>query len=345
MKRTMIFVLGLFLVFALISPSTMAAKITLRYVDHNPETGISAQRATIPFLKQIEEATNNEVKIETYFGETLLKARDTWDGLRNGIADIGWFVLSYWPGLTPMTDAFGVPGLEFESPMEAGGAIWRAYEKYPEMQAEYLKGGIRPLIFFATEPYFIATTKKPVANINDIKGLKLRTLGGIATTQMRALGAVPLAFPMPDNYIALQKGTIDGLGISNEATTIWRLYEILNYYNDAPCPLCYFVMPISEKKWQSLPKDIQDQIMSVCGYEGSRWYSDNYFGYFVDQMPKIAEENGYKMNLVQLTPEARQEWIDASEPCFTEYYALADKKGVGEAARALVKDLQAGNIK
>lgn len=344
MKKTLVIVAGLAFLFMAIAPSAMAAKITLRYADHNPESGQAAQRATIPFLKKIEEATNNDIAIETYFGETIFKTRDTWDGLKNGIADMGWMVLSYWPGKVPMTDAFGMPGIAYDNPADIAGALWRAYEKFPEMQAEYVKGGLRPIIFFSSEPYYIATIKKPVAQAADVKGLKLRTLGGVATTQMKALGAVPMSIPMPDNYISLQKGVVDGLGICAEAVSIWRFYEVLNHYNDAPCPASYFTIPISDRQWKKIPKETQDQIMSVCGEEGSRWYAENYFGYFVTEMPNIAAANGHPQTLTQLTPEARAEWIKLSEPCFDEYFSYADKKGVGEPARVLVQQLMDGTL-
>lgn len=344
MKRTLVFVAGLVFLFMAIAPGVMAAKISLRYADHNPESGQAAQRATIPFLKQIEEATNGDVAIETFFGETIFKTRDTWDGLKNGIADMGWMVLSYWPGKVPLTDAFGMPGIAYNNPSDIGAALWRAYEKYPEMEAEYVKGGLRPIIFFASEPYWVATIKKPVATVADMKGLKMRSLGGVPTTQMKALGAVPMSIPMPDNYISLQKGVVDGLGICAEAVSIWRFYEVLKYYNDAPLPASYFTIPISERQWKKIPKETQDQIMSVCGEEGSRWYSENYFGYFVAEMPGIAAENGHPQTFNALTAEARDEWIHVSEPCFDEYYSYADKKGVGTQARQLVKDLMDGTL-
>lgn len=88
MKRLPAITISLLLLFAIAAP-LQAATYKLRYADQNPESGTAAQNATVPWLKNIEKATNNEVEIETYFGETLLKARDTWDSIRNGVADIG----------------------------------------------------------------------------------------------------------------------------------------------------------------------------------------------------------------------------------------------------------------
>ena len=52
--------------------------------------------------------------------------------------------------------------------------------------------------------------------------MKIRVPGGPPTEQMKALGAVPTR-PMPENYQALDKGVIDGMGAVWEATQGFRL--------------------------------------------------------------------------------------------------------------------------
>lgn len=159
MKKTILLFIALIFLLAA-CPQVFAKAIVLRYVDHNPETSGSSQNTTIPFLRNIEKATDNGVEFQLYFAETLLKTRDTWDGLKNGIADVGWLLLTQWPGKVPMTDAFGLPGTVYNTPGKFGGAMWKAYEKYPEMQAEYLSNGIRPLVFFYHRTVYDRHNKK-----------------------------------------------------------------------------------------------------------------------------------------------------------------------------------------
>lgn len=344
MKKKLLLLVAILFMAAAMCPTAMAQTVKLRYVDHNPESGEAAQRATLPLLQSMKDATGGNLELETYFGETLLKTRDTWDGLKNGIADIGWMVLAYWPGKTPMTDAFGLPGLAYETPGEYGGALWNAYQKYPEMQSEYKRGGIRPLIFFASEPYVLTTTKKPIKTLEDLQGLKIRSLGGAATTQIKALNAVPLSIPMPDNYISLQKGVMDGMASSAEAICIWRFYEVLNNVIYAPLPISYFTMAINERQWNKLPAEMKEQIMTVLGYEGSKDYSDKYFGYFVEALPEIASKNGRDLDFYTLPEEEAARWVKASEPAYTEYFEYAKKKGVESTARKLVDDLVNGAL-
>lgn len=344
MKKVLACTLLAALIIFVLTPGALAQRIKLRYADQNAETSISAQNATIPLLKSMEAATNGAVEIEMYFSETLVKTRDTWDSLRNGVADIAWLTLSQWPGRIPMTDAFGLPGLAYQRPGEYAAAMWNAYEKYPEMRLEYEKAGIRPLLFFSTETYFLVTAKKQIKVLEDLKGMKMRVLGGAATTQMIALGGSPVYIPMPDNYISFQKGVIDGLGLNGESICGFRLYELGNFITYAPLQVSYSAIAMGERKWKSLPKDVQDGLMSKGAYQGSIDYSEAFHGYFINTMFDIFEKNGRHLETYTLPPEEWGRWVEVSQPVFDEYYRYVDSKGVGEAARSMVTELLTGSL-
>lgn len=339
MKKVFLFLsIAAILSLGLYAQAMAEFSVTLRYTDQNPEGGLPSQTATIPLLQKITDATEGKVKFETYFSSTLTNARDTWDSITKGIANLGWVSLPHYPGKVPLTDVMGLPGLPYPSGADRAGAMWLAYEKYPEMQAEYAKGGLRPLIFFSTDPYSLIT-KKPVENLNDLKGLKIRTLGGPATRQMRLLGAVPILQPMPDVYISLQKGVLDGVSTAAEAIVTWRFFEVAQCITTAPLPGSYLTIAMSEKKWHTIPADIQEQIMSVCGYEGSRWYSAMFFDNFVAMVAPVAEENGKKVQYYELGAEEWEKWVALSKPAVDEWVTANAEKGLGEVSQKIYEDM------
>ena len=63
------------------------------------------------WLKQLEAATDGQVKIQAFHGQTLAKGKDMWNATRSGITDIGWICHGYFPGLTPVTDVISLPAL------------------------------------------------------------------------------------------------------------------------------------------------------------------------------------------------------------------------------------------
>ena len=105
----------------------------------------------------------------------------------------------------------------------------------------------------------------------------MRTLGGPPIEMAKALGASPAVMPMPDLYQALDKGVFDGAAVPWEAIHAFRLYEVAKNVTMVPFYASYFSLCANRQKIQSLPKDVRDQIMSVSGLAGSKFWGKNFF--------------------------------------------------------------------
>ena len=167
--------------------------------------------------------------------------------------------------------------------------------------------------------------------------------GGPPTEMVKRLGGVPMLIPMPDNYISMQKGVIDGMGAPWEAIQVWRFYEVAKYYTEVPFPAVYFSLIMNKRKWDSLPKDVQDGIMSVSGEVGSKFWGRHFF----DDMRATAlakvKETGNGDNVISLSPEERQKWIDVGgKPIWEKWVKDMEKKGASNAQEILDTTLQMG---
>ena len=333
MAFTLVF-LGMAIAFGVCkeAPAQSTAEvIKVRFSDHNPPNAWGTVNGTEPWLKEIEKATNGRVKIERYYAESLVKGTDVWMALRSGTLDMGWCSHGYWPGLTPLSDVMALPFLPFKSGRQGGGILWKLREKYPELQKEY--ADVQILLMHCTPPFSLITTKKQVKTMEDLKGLKLRMLGGPPTEAMKALGAVPLLLGMPDVYMAMQKGTIDGMGVPLGVLEIFNLYEVIKYWTHVPITTAYITVAMSKAKWNSLPPDIQKAIMSVSGYEGSRTYAHNYHDSYEQPVRKEMEEfvkkGGHKVEEYTLPKAELDRWIKTGgRPVWDSWVNTMEAKGL-----------------
>ena len=113
-------------------------------------------------------------------------------------------------------------------------------------------------------PGLIHTKDKPVKKLEDMKGLKLRGHGTSALFQ-KALGATPVAKPMPECYQMIQKGVVEGASYPFEANKGWRLGEVTNYATaafSAAYTTTFFVV-MNKDKWNGLPDDIKKIISEI----------------------------------------------------------------------------------
>ena len=318
-----------------------AEAITLRFAHQNPDTGISTKTCIEPWFKQIEEATGGKVKIQPYYGETLAKGKDAWNATKMGITDMAWAFHGYWPNMTPVTDVMSLPAMSFKTAEKGSEVLWKMYENTPEIQNEFKD--VKVLLFYTSAPYTLITTKKPVKTLEDLKGMKLRMTGGPPTEMVSALGGVPMLIPMPDSYLSLQKGVIDGMGAPWEAVHVWRFYEVVKNYTEVPFPAVYFSIIMNKNKWNSLPKDVQEAIMSVSGEAGSKFWGKNFFDIMKVEAMKKVEESGQGGNVFELSAEERQKWIDVgAKPVWKNWVTAMEKQGVANAQKILDTTLELG---
>jgi TRAP-type C4-dicarboxylate transport system substrate-binding protein len=89
-------------------PSAADAGTTLTYSSFFPPTHIQSQLAE-SWCKEVEKRTEGRVKVQYFAGQTLTKAKQTYDSIVDGIADVGTSALAYTKGRFPVMGAIDLP--------------------------------------------------------------------------------------------------------------------------------------------------------------------------------------------------------------------------------------------
>ena len=228
MKKFLIIpmVIALMMSFCLIgnvSHSVAAEKTwTLKYHHEMPATSPFHKYGHKPWADAVEKATKGRVKIQIYPMQTLVKAKDAWNAVRSGLADIAWSFTGHQPGRFDLYSSLELPFMVTNAAASAQTA-WALYEKYPEIQG--LFNDVKLLVPFTTAPYSIVS-KKRINRLEDLKGLKIRSAGPWQTNLMKLYDASPMYIGMPGVYINLQKGVLDAAGAAAEAYVGFKFYEV-----------------------------------------------------------------------------------------------------------------------
>lgn len=313
--------------------SVPAGAITLKYADQNPPTGWEGSKAAQPWLDSVIAATNGKVQFETYFSQSLFKGADSWVSTKNGVADMAWMWHGYWANLTPLSDVLALPMLPFKSAKQASGIYWQLYEKYPSIQNEYKDNHV--LLTWCSEPYFLITAKKQVKTLDDIKNMQIRVPGGLPVDLIKALGATPVTKGMPDTYLALQKGEMDGMGVCWEAMLSWRQYEVVKYYTYLPLFTCYYTISMNNNSWNKLSPEIQAQINSVSGMKGSLFWGENMMDTAVAEGNKLVKQQGTEVVEYTLPEDELAKWTAIAQPIWEAWVKKQTDAGRPEAREIL----------
>jgi TRAP-type transport system periplasmic protein len=333
LKKWPVFLISLVLLAGLVLSGCSSApveSVTLKYADQNAENGWEGSQAAVPWLKQIEDATKGAVKFQGFYSQSLFKGTDAWEALKTGQADAAWCFHGYWANMTPLADVVALPFLNVPSAEKGSEVLWKLYEKYPSIQKQFEANKV--VLTWTSNSYFLATRSKQVKTMEDIKGLKIRTTGGPPTEMIKALGAVPISMGMPDVYLNLEKGVIDGALLPWEALYSFKLYEVVKYITHAPFHAVYFTQSFSTASWNKLSPDVQKQIMSVSGLTGSKFWGKNMFDTAAAEVRNIVKEKKYELTEYTIPAAEVANWSKiGGEPLWETWVKAQEAKGATDA--------------
>jgi TRAP-type C4-dicarboxylate transport system substrate-binding protein len=305
--------------FALIPSPLHAQKvISLNFSNFFPAPHKNSQLAE-QWCREVEKRANGKVKITYFAGGTLTPAAQTYDNVVKGIADIGESVFSYTRGKFPMMAIIDLP-LGYKSGVQATGLVNEYYKKFKPKELDDVK-----VLFLHAHGPGILHTKKPVAKLEDLKGMKIRAMGTVVPI-VEAFGAAPVGTTMPETYDALRTGVADGAMSPQESLEGWKWGEVVGSttecFGAAYTAAMYVVM--NKQKWNSLPPDVQnvfDQVSrEFVEKQGKTWDEIDKSGM------EFAKKRGNKIIALSKDEDAR--WVAAVRPMLDGYAKEMKSKGL-----------------
>jgi TRAP-type C4-dicarboxylate transport system substrate-binding protein len=276
------------------------------------------------WAKEIEKRTNGRVKINMFPGGTLTPADKCYDGVVQGISDIGMSVLAYTRGRFPLTEVIDLP-LGYKSGLAATKLVNEYYEKFKPKELDDVK-----IMYLHAHGPGILHTKKPVTKLEELKGLKIRSTG-LSKKVVEALGGAPVAMAMGETYDALSRGVAEGSMAPIEALQGWKWGEVVKATteNFGSAYSTAFFVAMNKAKWSALPPDIQKVFEEV----NREWIEKT--GKMWDEIDKSGREFtlGLGNKIIQLSKEEDARWAEAVKPILDEYVNDMKAKGLpGEEA-------------
>ena len=279
-----------------------------------------------PWSKMIEERTKGKVKIKHFYSNTLAPVAESFDATAAGVCDMTEAYTFGNPGRFLLTEFLALPQMGFPTAESCAKALWHIYKTFPEVQAEYK--GVKVLWLHTTPNMKMNTKKKPVKTLEDLKGMKIGVSGALGVKVGKALGLSPVTIPTPDLYEAGDKGVIDGFVRPAELLISRKLGEVTKYVTDVDLGHDLFFIIMNQKKWDSLPPDVQKVFNDLSGdwavdFTGKEW----------DKFEKAArtEVEAKGIEFYTLPPQEAERWKKAVIPVQDEYAAdLEAKKKPGK---------------
>ena len=233
--------------------------ISMRWQSTWPSKDIFHEYA-LDYAKKVNDMTGGELKIEVLPAGAVVPAFGLLDAVSKGVLDGGHGVLVYHYGKQTALALWGSgPGFAMDANMLLA---WHKYGGGKELLAKlYESIGANVVSFpygpMPTQPF--GWFKKPVAKVEDVKGLKFRTVG-ISIDVYSGMGAAVNALPGGEIVAAMDRGLLDAAEFNNASSDrvlgfpdVSKVCMLQSYHQNAE----QFEIMFNKDKYNALPEKMR----------------------------------------------------------------------------------------
>lgn len=260
-------------IIALTISLTATAKTLTYATDCAP--GSMRAEAEDTFLKEVESLSKGEIKIQRFWGSSLLKVKESLRGIQNGVVDMAMINPARYPKrLVYLSGALLFPEgpIAYQNKMD----VFRKIYDLPLIKKQIKSYKQRPLFLYGIS-YLGSAFNIPVSGFKDFKDHRVRASARWHLNAINSLQGVPVSLPFSDVYMSLQTKAIDGVLTNVDALHRGKIHEVAPYlvaYKQLWTPVA-FMINISERSYRSLsPK--HKRIMSVAAENADKKFAAAY---------------------------------------------------------------------
>lgn len=278
--------------------------------------GIAAEK----WAELVGERTDGRITMKVYPGAQLVSGDQTkeFTAMRRGIIDMAVGSTINW---SPQVNELNLFSLPFLMPdYEAIDALTQG--PVGERLFEILRDkGVEPLAWAENGFREVSNSVRPIRTPADLDGLKMRVVGSpLFNDTFSALGANPTQMSWADAKPALTTGAVDGQENPVSVFSIAKIYEVgqkhLTLWHYVADPL---IFAVNQDIWESFTPEDQEIVRQAALDAGALGIEVAREGLTDGDQSAIEAVRELGVEVVELTPEERQAFVDATREVYAEW--------------------------
>ena len=304
-----------------------AGEIVIKFSHVVAATGHPKGEAAQAFADRVNDELDGQVCVEVYPNTQLYNDDKVLQAMLLGDVQMAAPSLSKFEQYTLKYRIFDLPFLfdnieavdRFQLG-ETGQAMLGAMEDKGLKGLGYWHNGMKQL-----------SANKPLLVPEDAKGLKFRIQeSDVLEAQFKALGANPQKMAFSEVYLALQQGVVDGQENTWSNILTQKFHEVQDGITHTDHGLIDYLVVTSTEFWDGLPDDVRGKLEQIFA-EVTEKYNGLSNQINLDAREKIAAAG---TEIRELTPEQRQQWVDAMKPVWDEFADEIGQENIDAAMAA-----------
>ena len=205
------------------------------------------------FQRVVQERTNGGIVVEMFVGGQLGGDMVMLQAVQDGTLAMTWTATPSLASFVPELAVFDIPFF-FPTIEDAQRAV--ANEEFVAvLEAKFLEADFK-LGGLPTPGYRVLSANKPIRTLEDLRGIKLRTMENpFHVNFWSALGVTPTPLSSTERFAALQQGTVDGQENVVENAFATRMHEVQSHFIHSRHIAYVSAITLSAKFYDELPDE------------------------------------------------------------------------------------------
>ena len=247
---------------------TVVLKFSDQVNEENPHV-----KADYHFAELVKEKSSGSIDVQVFPNSQLGNARESLEGMQSGTIEITKVAAAALSSFCPEFSIFSLPYVfvskdEVKAALE--GEVGRIFAK------SLNKAGFEILAYYDAGFRSIFNGNKPITNLSDIKGMKIRVMNDpIMIDSINALGALATPLAYSELYTALKQGVVDGAEQPPVSLYTQKFYEVSKYFSLTNHFYDLNVVVMSKRVYDNLSSD-QQKIIKEAAAETQKFEWDGW---------------------------------------------------------------------
>ena len=262
--------------------------VTLRTCTQSPATNINTI-VTRYFADRVSELSDGKMEIEVYINAELGSEQSVMEQVLTGTLEMAPISTSLLTNVVPEPGIYSLPFLFPTMEAYAGVTGDPAFQEIifnaiQEQTGAVCLGGITCI------GRGVANKSHPIETVDDLKGLKIRTIGSSAINEaFEAMGATVTSVAWKEVYTALQQGLCDGEDSTVNSNLSMKFIEYNNYFTELNEIFQDQLLLVNGNVWAGLNTD-QQAVLTQAAQETFEYGMDYTAQYRQEGFDQVAAE-------------------------------------------------------
>jgi tripartite ATP-independent transporter DctP family solute receptor len=290
-------------------------KIELKSADVHP-VGYPTVQAVENMGEKLSEATDGRFTVVVYPSMQLGGEKEFLEQAQVGALAMARVSVGVMGPVVPQLNVFNLPyvfrdvdHMHAVIDGEIGAELLQAITDHPT-------AGLVGLAWMDAGTRSVYNSERPIAKMEDLQGLKIRTMGNpMFVDMMNAMGGNGVAMGYDQLINGLQTGVVDGAENNTPSYATGQHYNYAKYYSTTEHLMIPEILVFSKKVWDTLTPEDQALIAKLA----KEAQQEQRALWMAKEEESLADMKAHGVEIVEVSAEEKKRFQDAMKPVWEKY--------------------------